>query len=71
MPLRHLPLAGEPRLRVNFNDASIAVGLPVGSTIGELADWVDGIARLHKSSLLSIDIRMAARNAAPAVERNH
>jgi hypothetical protein len=67
MQLHHRPQTGEPRLRVIFADGSIALGMPVGSTLGDIADWVDDIARRHNDSLLSIDVRMAARRAAPAL----
>ncbi len=71
MPLRQLPQAGEPRLRVVFADMSIALGLPAGSTLGDVADWVGDIARMHKGSPLAIDIRMAARGAASALTGTH
>ncbi|MGO8738899.1 hypothetical protein [Rhodoblastus sp.] len=71
MQLHHTALAGEPRLRVVFADTSIALGLPVGSTLGDVADWVEDIARQHNGSLLSIDVRMAARRNAPALAGTH
>lgn len=71
MQLHHTALAGEPRLQVVFADTSIALGLPVGSTLGDVADWVEDIARQHNGSLLSIDVRMAARRNAPALAGTH
>ena len=50
-----------------FTDTSIALGLPAGSTLGELADRVADIARWHKGSLLAIDVRMAPRRATPSL----
>ncbi len=50
---------------------SIALGLPAGSTLGDVAIWVRDIARLHKGSPLSIDIRMTARGAATALTGTH
>jgi hypothetical protein len=69
--LHRTALAGEPRLRVVFVDTSIALGLPVGSTLGDVAHWVEDIARQHNGSLLSIDVRMAARRNAPALAGAH
>jgi hypothetical protein len=59
----HTALAGEPRLRVVFANKSIALGLPVGATLGDIAEWVGDRARLHNGSLRSIDVTMAARRA--------
>ena len=71
MQTRHHPQAGEPRLRVVFADTSFALGLPAGSTLGELADWVADIARQHKGSLLAIDVRMAPRRSMPSLAGTH
>jgi len=71
MPLHHKPQSGEPRLRVIFADASIALRMPAGSTLADVADWVDDIARQHNGSLLSIDVRMAERRNAPALAGAH
>ncbi len=71
MPLHHKPQRGEPRLRVIFADGPIALGMPVGSTLADVADRVDHIARQHNGSLLSIDVRMAARRAAPTLAGTH
>jgi hypothetical protein len=70
MQAHHHPHAGEPRLRVVFADTSIALGLPAGSTLGELADRVADIVRRHKGSLLAIDVRMAPRRAMPSLAGN-
>jgi hypothetical protein len=66
MELHQTPQPGEPRLRVVFANRSMALGLPPGSTLGDVADWVEEIARLHNGPLLSIAVRMSARGAAPA-----
>lgn len=63
MQHHHTPLAGEPRLRVVFANKSIAVGLPDGATLGEVAEWVGDIARRHNGSLRSIDVKMTGRRA--------
>jgi hypothetical protein len=52
---------GEPRLRVVFAGKSIALGLPLGATLGDVADWIGDVARLHNGPLLSIDVRLAGR----------
>ena len=67
----HHPQASEPRLRVVFADTSIALGLPAGSTLGELANRVADIVRRHKGSLLAIDVRMAPRGALPSLAGTH
>jgi hypothetical protein len=63
MQYHHTARAGEPRLRVIFANKAIAIGLPVGATLGEVAEWVGDISRLHNGSLRSIDVKMAARRA--------
>ena len=67
----HQPQAGEPRLRVVFADTAIALGLPAGSTLCDLADRVADIARRHKGSLLAIDVRMTPRCAMPSLAGTH
>jgi hypothetical protein len=66
MELHQTPQPGEPRLRVVFANKSIAAGLPLGSTLGDVAVWVEDNARLHNGALLSIDVRMSARGVAVA-----
>jgi hypothetical protein len=64
MELHQTPQPGEPRLRVVFANKSIAAAL--GSTLGDVAVWVEDNARLHNGALLSIDVRMSARGVAVA-----
>ncbi|WP_294532714.1 hypothetical protein [uncultured Rhodoblastus sp.] len=71
MELHRSPQRGEPRLRVVFANRSIALGLPLGSTLGDVADWVGDIARLHNGPLLSIDVRLAAARGAAALAGTH
>ena len=61
MRTHHTARPGEPRLRIVFADTSFALGLPVCPTFGDIADWVEDIARLHNSHPLSIDIRFGAQ----------
>jgi len=61
MRTHHSARPGEPRLRIIFADTSFALGLPVCPTFGDIADWVEDIARLHDSHPLSIDIRFGAQ----------
>ncbi len=68
MRLHPSALAGEPRLRVVFANTSVALGLPLGSTLGDIADWVGDSARRHNGQLRSIDVRLAARHAPTVVQ---
>lgn len=61
MKLHQTALGGEPRLRVVFANKSVALGLPSGSTLGDIAAWVGDVARMHNGPLRSIDITMSAR----------
>ncbi len=58
MKMHFAPLADESRLRVVFANKSVAMGLPVGSTLGDIAEWVGDVARKHNGSLRSIDVKM-------------
>jgi hypothetical protein len=60
MRIHHTALPGEPRLRVVFGNSPIAIGLPVGSTLGDIAEWAGDIARRHNGALQSLDVKMAA-----------
>jgi hypothetical protein len=71
MELHQMPQLGEPRLRVVFANKSIALGLPFGSTLGDVADWIGDVARLHNGALLSIDVKLAARRNAPTLASTH
>jgi hypothetical protein len=64
MQYHQTALAGEPRLRVVFANKSVAMGLPAGSTLGDIAEWAGDVARKHNGQLRSIDVKMAARHAA-------
>jgi hypothetical protein len=66
MKLHPTTQADESRLRVVFANKPIAMGLPVGSTLGDIAEWIGDVARKHNGSLRSIDIKMA-----PALARAH
>jgi hypothetical protein len=66
----HQPaLADEPRLRIVFADTSVAMGLPAGSTLGDIAEWVGDLARSRKGQIRSIDVRMSERLPAFAAAR--
>ncbi len=68
MQSHHLARTGEPRLRVVFGNKYIAMGLPVGSTLGDVALWAGDIARRHNGALRSIDVKMAASRAPDLAE---
>jgi hypothetical protein len=69
LQLHQTALAGEPRLRVVFAKTSVAMGLPPGSTLGDIAEWIGDIARRHNGPLRSIDVRMSERRGAFADAR--
>jgi hypothetical protein len=71
MHLHHMALAGEPRLRVVFADRSIALGLPIGATLGDVAEWVNDVTRSHNDALVAIDIRMAVSPGLTACDAAH
>jgi hypothetical protein len=56
----HTTQASEPRLRVVFEDAEVSFGFYPGATLGDVASWVEGIARLRACPPVAIDITMAA-----------
>ena len=60
MKLHLATLADESRLRVVFANKSIAMGLPVNSTLGDIAEWVGDVARKHNGPLRSIEVTMAS-----------
>ena len=60
MQLHQMALAGEPRLRVVFGNTPVAMGLPAGSTLGDIAEWVGDVARNHNGPVRSIAIKMSA-----------
>lgn len=66
MQLCQMALAGEPRLRVVFETKPVARGLPAGSTLGDIAEWIGDIARNHNGPVRSIDVKMSAGRAAAA-----
>ena len=51
------------RLRVVFEDDQVCFGLPAMATLGDVADWVAGLAKLHDSALVAIDVKMPRRAA--------
>lgn len=71
MELHRTQHQGEPRLRVVFARKSIALGLPLGATLGDVADWIGDIARLHNGPLVSIDVRLTEGRLAPAYVERH
>ena len=64
MQLHQIAVAGEPRLRVVFGNKPVAMGLPAGSTLGDIAEWVGDVARKHNGPVQSIDVKISARGAA-------
>jgi hypothetical protein len=70
MEYHHTALAGDLRLRVVFDKNSIALGLPAGATLGDIADWLGDAARLHNGALRSVDVKMGVRQT-PAFDGAH
>ena len=59
----HEARASESRLRVVFEDDEVSFGFPTMATLGDVADWVEGLAKLHDSALVAIDVKMPRRAA--------
>jgi hypothetical protein len=59
----HEAQASESRLRVVFEDDQVSFGFPPLATLGDVADWVAGLAELHASGLGAIDVKMPRRGA--------
>jgi hypothetical protein len=59
----HEAQASESRLRVVFEDDQVSFGFPTMATLGDVADWVAGLAELHDSGLVAIDVKMPRRAA--------
>ena len=57
----HQARANESRLRVVFRDDQVSFGFPASATLGDVADWVAGVARFHHSAVIAIDVTMPAR----------
>ena len=64
MQLHQMALAGEPRLRVVFGNKPVAMGLPLNSTLGDIAEWIGDVARKHNGPVRSINVKMSARRVA-------
>ncbi|ARN80434.1 hypothetical protein [Methylocystis bryophila] len=62
----HEAQASESRLRVVFEDDQISFGFPTVATLGDVADWVGGLAKFHESSLVAVDVKIP-RRAAPSI----
>lgn len=63
----HTAQASEPRSRVVFEDAEVSVGFPASATLVDVADWVEGVARLQDSAPVAIDVTVAA--SAPPIRK--
>ena len=62
----HEARASESRLRVLFEDDQVSFGFPNLATLGDVADWVGGLAKLHDGALVAVDVKMP-RRAAPSI----
>ena len=61
----HQARASESRLRVLFEDGEVSFGFPIGTTLGDVTDWVAGLTKLHESGLLAVDVKMPRSAASP------
>ena len=56
----HQARANESRLRVVFRDDEVSFGFPASATLGDVADWVAGVARFHHGAVMAINVTMPA-----------
>ncbi len=56
----HQARRNESRLRVVFKDDEVSFGFPASATLGDVADWVAGVARFHHSAVTAIAVTMPA-----------
>ena len=54
----HQARANELRLRVVFRDDQVSFGFSADATLGDVADWVAGVARFHDNAVVAIDVTM-------------
>jgi len=59
----HEARACESRLRVVFEDDEVSFGFPTMATLGDVADWVAGLAKFHDGALVAVDVKMPRRAA--------
>jgi hypothetical protein len=59
----HEARARESRLRVVFDDDQLSFGVPTMATLGDVADWVAGLAKLHDGALVAVDVKMPRQTA--------
>jgi hypothetical protein len=45
-------------LRVLFEDDQVSFGFPAKATLGDVADGVAGLAKLHDGALVAVDVKM-------------
>jgi len=45
-------------LRVVFEDDQVSFGFSTITTLGDVADWVEGLARLHDGAVVAVDVKM-------------
>ena len=53
------------RMRVAFADGEDSFAFPVGATLGDIADWIDGVSELKHGIPVAIAITMSARRPIP------
>jgi hypothetical protein len=59
------------RTRVAFTDGENSFAFPAGATLGDIADWIDGVSELKHRIPVAIAITMSARPVSPALSGPH
>ena len=67
----HAEQPTEPRLRIVFNDSAFSFGFSPGTTMGDLADWVADVGRIHHGSPVAIDVTLAAAKRPLAISKGN
>ena len=57
----HQARANESRLRLVFRDDQVSFGFPASATLGDVADWIEGVAGFHHGAVIAIAVTMPAR----------
>ncbi len=50
------------RMRVAFADGEDSFAFPAGATLGDIADWIDGVSELEHRTPVAIAITMSAHH---------
>ena len=56
----HQARANKSRLRVVFRDDQVSFGFPASATLGDVADWIEDVARFRHGAVIAIDVTIPA-----------